>query len=241
MSLHLYTGYMTTRRDATFPSRFRYARSERRKELGLPVITLEQIANHFGIAVPSVSAWGKEAEPGKKESWPEKERYQELADILQVNPSWLYFGMGLPEQSGNGNIHMNIVGGRKVPRIKPIDAAKDFAAAVVTSTDYIETVSYVGRRSFWTSPPDESCSPDYQPVDDCLIDPDVIPSPGDLCFAGVGHPRRPVMGRLAINRTGSELTRSLRPINSMWPEQPLTADDLLVGPVIRHHRAVKKT
>lgn len=214
-----------------FGGRFRQARTTYRTDRGVPKLSLQAVADHFGISKPSVAAW-------EKGVWPEKERMVPLANLLGVDPTWLYFGTGLPERTGHAKIAPYGQGGNAVPIVSADDAASDFDNAIENPSGYSFVPDTPGPRWAWLTIWDRSNYPEMDIGHSVVVDADQPVRPGDWCFARVGESCRPVIGILSRVRDGGSVLSTIETVNDKWPNEVLGPDDAILAKVIRHTRTL---
>lgn len=219
----------------TLSQRIRHARTTMRQDRGLRKLTLQQVGDEVGVAAASAAEWEKERDEGGSE--PTREKWLPLAQLLEVNPMWLIFGIGLPEQTQNGtlsSVSLRQPGGYIVTRVEPIEAAINIADAINNSKATASVHKKPGPNAFYLSPWDDSCAPRLRPSHGLVVDRDIPATPGRIVFAGIGVPRRPVLGRLVVARDSHGIQRTIRPLNSAWPDEIVGPDDEIIGVVDEH-------
>ena len=173
-------------------------------------------------------------------STPRTSNVMELPTLLNVSAVWLFYGLGLPEQHGNGTLNPRLrgLGGHRVPKINAAAAAADFPQAVATATEFVssphadfEAGDAILER--W----DDRNATEYKPGDEVYLRQSLEPRPGDFAFVAIGPEDKEDFGQLGYAPNGNWL---LHRKNPLWGARELNpAIDHIVAICLRHIRLVR--
>lgn len=203
----------------TLGSRLRTAR----KRAGL---SLEAVGRHLGITAQAVQQWEKDR------TEPSTDRLRAVAQLINANLHWLITGLsvsGVTDQELNG-FGTVARGGRVVPMLSIVNAITEPIDR--SSKDTVHTHFPCSSRAFAIPIFDRSNTPAYEIGDNVVIDPDVLPVPGDMVLAVAGG--QPVFGKFVVR---APRIAELQPTNPDWPTISLDSETRIVGVMTEHARA----
>lgn len=208
----------------TIGDRVRFARTELREQRGQRPMPQRVVADHLGIAIPSVSEWERNT------AQPSRDRMPDLAVVLGVDLLWLEYGIGLPDAGVNDKLKVIplAVNGRLVPVVDPAIAADDEGLAISSSISKSYTSYQSGSRVYklrvWND--SNSCPGSAISLaegDDVTIDGSADCKPGDMVFA-VTDERQPIIGMLYVDRSVG-LAVEIRHQNPAYGAERLSSRD----------------
>lgn len=191
---------------------------QRREEKDL---TLDDIAKAAGkISPQAVEQW----ESGVTS--PKQHRLVAVARLLEVDLGWLLTGVDVDGSRQNGIASAPNNTGRTVPRIRWDDVTDKNSAIEGTAQNTVLSSFPCGPLSFALIITDRSNSPEYEPGDIIIIDPDLDAIPGDMVLATLHASSAPIFRKFReIGRSddGSTIVE-LAPLNDDW-----TSDQIVLG------------
>jgi SOS-response transcriptional repressor LexA len=206
-----------------------------RKEAGL---TQEALAGKCGVSRAAVAQW--EGDVTK----PSLDHLQEAAVTLDVWLPWLTTGeWGLSPSLQRGLDKAQPVQ-RPVPVVDYFYAGKwDLITDPQMLGEHIKFITTdfdVGAGAFALTVTGESMLPEFQGGDIIIIDPEVVPKPGDFVIAkldlkvdGIFMKYRP----RGTDKSGQPIIE-LVPLNEDWPTQTINAENPghIIGTLVEHRR-----
>jgi SOS-response transcriptional repressor LexA len=202
-----------------------------REVLSQKGLTQAQLARLVGVKQQTISYICAADSPASTSRYATK-----IAQVLGVNPSWL--------QSGEGGQHdltvrIELEGVELTVRRVPLINNKDVAALLdgrITpdSKAGLMTDANVGKRSFAVEIEGDSMRPLFRPGDRIVVDPDLLPEPGDFVVA---HAQGAVTFRKYRAR-GNDLFE-LAPLNDDWPVIKSELMDIKIVGVMVEHRSYR--
>ena len=195
-------------------------------------ITQAQLARLVGVKQQTISYICAADSPASASRYATK-----IAQALGVNPSWL--------QSGEGDKHDPVVrielDGRVVPvRQVPLLEGQEAIAyangqANKNNGKTLMTDAEIGARAFAMDIVGESMAPSFKPGDRVVIDPSVMPEPGDFVAAVA-------QGLLTFRkyRARGASVFELVPLNEDWPVISSEECEIKILGVMAEHRSYRR-
>jgi len=165
--------------------------------------------------------------------------------IFGCSASWLDTGFGQMQISGGESVNVipALAGTRKVPLVSYVQAGfMREMVAQATASEWLLTDLELSENAFALSIKGDSMLPDFKEGDRVIIDPAVLPLPGDFVVAKNGaeeatfkkyRPR-------GLNDRGEEVFE-LIPLNEDYPSMRSDITPLkIIGTMIEHRRYRKK-
>lgn len=194
-----------------------------------------ELARFVGVSPQAVQQWiaGETSPRGKN--------LERAADFLNVSPAELRFG-----QQPAKNIAPAPVGTRQIPLISCVQAGMwtEIADAYAPGdgADWLLTDLDLSVHAFALEIKGDSMLPDFRPGDRVIIDPAVVPQPGDFVVAKNGEDEatfkkyRP----RGVNEHG-DVVFELVPLNEDYPSMRSDVAPIrIVGTMVEHRRYRKK-
>jgi SOS-response transcriptional repressor LexA len=195
-------------------------------------LTLEQVAQALRVSRQSVHFWETD------ETRPRHKRIEEIAELYQVDKSWLLLDNAEPTQPLS-RAPEQAQQQRAVPVINFVQAgawtgvAEDVGGGEVVVTDLP-----VGPRAFALIVKGLSMVPAMHPQDKVVVDPDVTPRPGALVVAQIEGEAEATLKRYRDRGRDADG----KPIIELAPENPdyptlridATTPGRIVGVVVEH-------
>lgn len=203
-----------TKAQIEFGKRLRKVREQRD-------LTLDEIAKAAGGITPqAVEQW----ESGN--TTPKQHRLVAVARRLDVELGWLLTGLDQDGAQPSGIALAPNTAGRTVPRLDWDNATDKNSAVEGVSKSALFTSFPCGPLSFALKITDRSNSPEYEPGDLIVIDPDLEPVPGDMVLALLKDAGIPIFRKYReVGRTDKGKTViELIPLNDDW-----TADQIIAS------------
>jgi SOS-response transcriptional repressor LexA len=194
-----------------------------------------ELARFVGVSPQAVQQWiaGETSPRGKN--------LERAADFLNVSPAELRFG-----QQPTKNIAPAAVGTRQIPLISCVQAGMwtEIADSYEPgdAADWLLTDLELSDNAFALEIKGESMLPDFREGDRVIIDPAVVPNPGDFVVAKNGEHEatfkkyRP----RGMNERGEQVIE-LVPLNPDFPSlRSDTSPFAIIGTMVEHRRYRKK-
>ncbi|QZN97817.1 LexA family protein [Symbiopectobacterium purcellii] len=203
----------------------------RRKDLRL---TQASLGSRIGLSGSAISQW----EDNKTS--PNGDSLISLSRELQCSPEFILYG-----EDSVSNVELAAVDSRLVPIISYVQAGAWTAECTIRSVDggidFLQTNLELSASAFALVIKGKSMLPDFSEGDTVIIDPDVIPIPGDFVVAKNGQEEaifKKYRPRGVIN--GKDVFE-LTPLNDDYPtvrsdETPIR----IIGTMIEHRRYRRK-
>lgn len=218
--------------------------TESRKQLG---ITIKELAARTGeLSAARISNW----EQGTRSPGPVEAKM--IAGILNVSPSYL---LCLSDDPRGDLVTLSDVLPRFVPLIplSEVNLSKNKLRALIKSLSPLleETAkislddnikSITGPNTFATNITDSSMSPDFNPGDIIIADPDKKPKPGQYVIAHIKASKENIIrkyresGTKSAAKSGFELVA----LNSDWGTIQVanSKDGVVIATVVEHRRVI---
>lgn len=210
---------------------------DRRKAAGM---TQEALAKQCGVSRAAVAQW----EGGVTK--PSLDHLQRVAEALGVWLSWLTAG-GAARPSYQDHFAIVQLQQHPIPvidykRARSWDRVSQTYAA--EDTEYIATDLNVGPQAFALVITGESMLPEFRDGDKIIVDPEVIPQPGDFVIAKLDDDLEATFKKYrprGVDDTGQPVIE-LVPLNDDWPTVTITADNpgRIIGTMVEHRRYRRK-
>lgn len=160
-----------------------------------------------------------------------------IAEVLGVNPTWLQTGIG---DQYDPTVRIELEGVElMVSRVPLLFGAADVLAQLAGQTPErrqgLMTDADVGGRSFAIEIEGDSMRPLFRPGDRVVIDPDLLPEPGDFVAA---HMDGAIYFRKFRVRDGVEF--ELVPLNDDWPVIRSSNGEIKILGVMAEHRSYRR-
>jgi SOS-response transcriptional repressor LexA len=196
-----------------------------------------QVAEHFGISSQAISQWeGDRTRPGGH-------RLAELARLFAVRLDWLLAGLG---PMSDGSI---VDGGPRTTSasIPVIDRVQAGGWAEVQDPyapgggeDFLSSDAPVGPHAFALVIEGDSMAPEFRPGDKVIIDPNVMPRPGECVVAKREKDQRATFKKYRLrgqDSRGQDMI-DLVPLNPDWPTLVIDAENpgAIIGTMVEHRR-----
>lgn len=168
------------------------------------------------------------------------------AAYLRISPDWLATGEGAMEAAFDANARPTPLGMRSYPVISRVQAGALREISVPYGPGDGFDVEFgdddASQWSFFLEIEGDSMLPDFRPGDRVLIDPDVLPRPGD--FVAARNTKQEATFKKyrvrGINEAGQEIFE-LVPLNDDYPV--LRSDEqhlIVIGTMIEHRRKFRR-
>ncbi len=206
-----------------------------RKAAGL---TQAALAGECGVSRAAVAQWEGDV------TRPSLDHLQKVAETLNVELAWLATGNWSLSTSGQRVLRQAPPVQRLVPVVDYVYAAKwDHVSDPFEPREGMEIITTnldVGLQSFALIITGESMLPEFRQGDMIIIDPGVMPMPGDFVFAkleikdeGTFKKYRP----RGTDKNGQPVIE-LAPLNEDWPMQTINANNPgnIIGTLVEHRR-----
>lgn len=173
-------------------------------------LTLAQVAEQIGVKPQAVQQW----ETGK--TTPNRDNLLAIASLYGTSPEWLALGLTVSSntisQIGLEPVRAETVSrGRVVAVLPSIDDLIGFDHETWQGPT-VRTRGPVGPNATAFKITTRANTPELNPGDEVVIDPDVTPEPGDLVVAVVGDEDMPILRRYRARGQMVELA----PVNTDW-------------------------
>ncbi|MGK0736958.1 LexA family protein [Yokenella regensburgei] len=201
---------------------------ERRKALKL---TQVQVAKRVGVSHVSLSQW----ERGDTE--PRGSNLYALCEVLGCDPAWLLSG-----KNASSNVEPANIGGTRVPLVSYLQAGlwaspDERFHLNDCQFEYIYTDLFLSRNSFALKVKGRSMEPEFVEGDRIIMDPEVIPSPGDYVVAMHGDNEVTFKKYRVREVIDGEEVFELIPLNPDFPTlSSLHAPIAILGTMVEHRR-----
>jgi HTH-type transcriptional regulator, cell division transcriptional repressor len=191
----------------TLGSRLRIARKAAQ-------LTLADIARHFEHSEAAIQQWERD----KTVPSPEKIiRYTQLtgSDLL-----WVMTGTGQGENEAlKRAAEVSERRSRTIPQVSLQQAASGAAKGKVASNQTTIAHFACSAASFCITIPDNSNAPRFEPGDCVVIDPEVLPIPGDMVLGLVGPDQLPAFRKYRLEAGVPGKIIVLDPLNTDWSRE----------------------
>ncbi len=202
-------------------------------------VTQAELARRCNVKPPSVNGW-----LNGKAKFLRGENLLAAAKALNVSQHWLATGQG--EMTAiDTNVSSSTVGDRRIPLINYVQAGK---LTEVTNINDIGADSWIltdlelSRNAFALEIKGNSMLPDFSEGDRIIIDPDIVPQPGDFVVAK-NHKEEATFKKYrlkGIDSNGDNIFE-LIPLNEDYPT--LRSDMIplrIIGTMIEHRKYRKR-
>ena len=205
-----------------------------RKHAGM---TQRQVADHFRISSQAIAQW----ESGRAR--PDSRRPAALARLFGVRLEWLLDGSGpMTEEDSRAGAARDQ--GTSVPVIDRVRAGGWTEVgdpyAPGAGDDFILTDLSVSPHTFALEIEGQSMTPEFQPGDKIIIDPEVEPRPGEFVVAKREQDQEVTFKKYRLrgyDDKGQEIIE-LRPLNDDFPSLFIDTKNpgRIVGTMVEHRR-----
>lgn len=197
-----------------------------------------ELARFCGVSPQAVQKWiTGDTSPGKK-------NIKRAAEFLGVTPAELHFGAAA--LISNENIIPANVGTRKIPLISYVQAGDWVEVTnsypVGDAHEWLLTDLDLSSNAFALEIKGESMLPDFKPGDRVIIDPEVLPTPGDFVVArnGVDEATFKKYRPRGQNEHGDQVVE-LVPLNNDFPSiRSDITPFVIIGTMVEFRRYRKK-
>ncbi|AIX73677.1 helix-turn-helix domain-containing protein [Pantoea sp. PSNIH4] len=203
----------------------------RRKELRL---TQKDLASRVGVSHVAISQWEKD------ETAPRGDNLLRLSEALGCAPAYLHTGDGAATNVAPGSIDF-----RAVPVISYVQAGYWTAECTIRSIEgdieFLHTNMELSDSAFSLIIKGNSMEPDFREGDAVVIDPEVIPLPGDFVVAKNGEEEALFKKYRPRGVIAGQEVFELVPLNEDYPT--LRSDQVpirIIGTMIEHRRYRKR-
>ena len=207
--------------------------AQARKSAGM---SQQAVANNFGISRAAVAQW----ESG--DTRPETGKLDRLSQVLDVRLEWLGTGR---EPMRHDDPELPAGAGRFL--VPVIDDVRAGAWSEVTDpyapgagVEFLATDLKIGVHAFALIIDGDSMTPEYRPGDKVIVDPGVVPRPGDCVVAKLDREQTATFKKYrprGVDRSGNEVFE-LVPLNENWPTLHVDAENpgRIIATMVEHRR-----